>query len=148
MCRKAYYHQKKHHHPRHGHWMTGGMDRWAKRRGAFRSSWFYPPVNIQELDDRYEVFLFAPGLTKEDFEISLKDNLLTISAKEKHQDETSGGGYWKRKEFVAGGFERKFELNEKIDLDSIKAKYEGGVLQLTLAKLEGEETFRKDIFVA
>ena len=146
MCRRSYYHQKKHHH-KHGHWMTGNMERWAKRRG-FSSGWFYPPVNIQELDDRYEVFLFAPGLTKEDFEISLKDNIMTISAKEKAHSEAEEGGYWKRKEYAAGGFERKFELNEKIDLDSIKAKYEEGVLRLTLSKQEGEETFRKDIFVA
>ena len=146
MCRKSYYHQKKHHHPKYGYWMAGNMERWAKHRKSYANR-YYPPVNIQELDDRYEVFLFAPGLSKEDFEISLKDNILTISASEKEESEVKNG-YWKRKEYAAGGFKRRFELNEKIDLEAIKAKYDNGILQLTLSKLEGETTFRKDIFVA
>lgn len=147
MCRKSYYHHKDYNHPKHSHWMAGNMEKWAKHQRR-RSRRFAPPVNIQELDDRYELFLFAPGLTKEDFEIALVDNLLTISAKKKEEKEIEEGGYWKRKEYRAGGFERQFELNERIDLDSIKAKYDNGILQLTLSKLEGEETFRKEIFVA
>lgn len=147
MCRRSYYHQQKSHQGKHGHWMAGNMERWAKHKRR-RRGWFYPPVNVQELDDRYEVFLFAPGLTKEDFEISLKDNFMTIRAGEQKEEELEEGAFWKRKEFSAGGFKRTFELNEKIDLDSIKAKYQNGILQVTLSKLEGEETLRKEIFVA
>ncbi|MFK8007629.1 MAG: Hsp20/alpha crystallin family protein [Saprospiraceae bacterium] len=152
MCRKSFYHQKenyrnKYHHPKHGHWMAGNMEKWARRkRFGFDDS--YPPVNVQELDDRYEIFLVAPGLEKEDFNISLVENVMTIAVDKKETKEKEKGGTWKRKEFSVGGFQRKFELNEKIDLDSIKAKYGDGILHVTLSKLEGEETIRKDIFVA
>lgn len=147
MCRRSYHHQKKWGNPEHGHWLAGKANRFGKRKKRM-GGWFYPPVNIQELDDRYELFLFAPGLTKEDFNISLKDNLLKIAVDRKEEEVIEEGGFWKRREFSTRGFQRKFELNKKIDLDSIKAKYENGILQLTLSKLEGEETLRKDIFVA
>lgn len=152
MCRKSFYHQREnyrnnYHHPKYSHWMSGNMERWAKKKG-FRGHGFYPPVNVQELDDRYEVFLVAPGLSREDFNISLVENVMTISVEKTKTEENDENVVWKRKEFSAGGFERKFELNEKIDLDSIKAKYGDGILQVTLSKLEGEETFRKDIIVA
>ena len=152
MCRKSFYHQRenyrnKGHHPKHSHWMAGKMDHWARRK-RFGFDEFYPPVNVQELDDRYEVFLVAPGLERADFNISLVEHVMTIAVEKKETAEKEEAGTWKRKEFSAGGFQRKFELNEKIDLDSIKAKYEDGILQVTLSKLEGEETVRKDIFVA
>jgi len=152
MCRKSFYHQKEnyrknYHHQKHGHWMTGNMEKWArKKRFGFNES--YPPVNVQELDDRYEIFLVAPGLIREDFNISLVENIMTIAVDKKESTEKEELGNWKRKEFSAGGFQRKFELNKKIDLDTIKAKYEDGILQVTLPKLEGEETVRKDILVA
>ena len=146
MCRKSFYHQKNF-ESKYGHWLAGNAERRAKHKRR-RGGRFYPPVNIQELDDRYELFLFAPGLTKEDFQIALKDNLLTIKVDHKEEEILEEGAYWKRKEFSSRGFQRQFELNQKIDLDSIKAKYENGILRLTLSKLEGEETNRKDIFVA
>lgn len=152
MCRKSFYHQKenyrnKYHHPRHGHWMAGNMEKWARRK-RFGFDQSYPLVNVQELDDRYEIFLIAPGLEREDFNISLVENVMTIAVDKKEAKEKEAGGVWKRKEFSLGGFQRKFELNEKIDLDSIKAKYGDGILHVTLSKLEGEETVRKDIMVA
>ena len=152
MCRKSFYHQRenyrnKYHHPKHGHWMTGNMEKWAKRK-RFGFDQAYPPVNVQELDDRYEIFLVAPGLEREDFNISLVENVMTIAVDKKEAKEQEENGKWKRKEFTVGGFKRKFELNKKIDLDSIKAKYGDGILHVTLSKLEGEETVRKDIFVA
>ncbi len=152
MCRKSFYHQREHyrnkyHHPKYSHWMTGNMEKWGKRK-RFRFDQSHPPVNVQELDDRYEIFLVAPGLEREDFNISLVENVMTISVEKKKASEMEESGKWKRKEFSLGGFQRKFELNERIDLDSIKAKYGDGILQVTLSKLEGEETVRKDIFVA
>ena len=151
MCRKSFYHQREnyrnnYHHPKYSHWMAGNMDKWARGK-RYGMDGIHPPVNVQELDDRYEVFLVAPGLEREDFNISLVENVMTISVEKKEASENEKGR-WKRKEFSAGGFKRKFELNEKIDLDAIKAKYGDGILQVTLSKLEGEETVRKEILVA
>ena len=128
--------------------MAGNMEKWAKKHQQFREQWFRPPVNVQELDDAYEIFLVAPGWTKKDFQIALSDNILTISVEKKQEEEIEEGASWRRREFVPKSFQRKFELNEKVDMEAIKAKYENGILQLTLPKLEGSETFRKDIFVS
>jgi HSP20 family protein len=102
-----------------------------------------PPVNVRELDDKYELHLFAAGYVKSDFSIALTDQTLKISAESK---EVSTDG-WKRHEYSPQGFVRQFELSEKVDKVAISASYENGVLILSLPKLEGFETERKDIAV-
>jgi HSP20 family protein len=102
-----------------------------------------PPVNVREEDGKYELHLFAAGYVKSDFSIALTDQMLKISAENK---EISTDG-WKRHEYTPTGFVRQFELNEKVDKTAIFATYENGVLILTLPKLEGFETERKDITV-
>lgn len=135
------YQKMKSHHAKHGHYSPGGFGRWGKHQN-FRSGGNYPPVNVEELDDRYELFLYAAGFSKSDFQISLVDNILTVKVKNQENQEEKN---WSRQEFSSKGFERKFELNEKIDSDKIEAKYTNGVLQLTLAKIEGSETIRTEI---
>jgi len=103
-----------------------------------------PPVNVRETDNSYELYLFAPGYEKSDFSIGVTDNILNISVADKKQDSE---GNWKRQEYTAQGFVRQFELNEKTDTASIAATYKNGVLILSLPKLEGFETTRKDIEV-
>ena len=102
-----------------------------------------PPANVLALDDKYELHLFAPGYEKPDFLIAVIDQTLRISVKEKVNEEAN----WKRKEYSPNGFERHFELNEKIDKAAIGAKYENGVLILSLPKMEGFETARQKIVV-
>ncbi len=115
--------------------------RWAKAYGHHQ-----PPVNVRELDDRYELFLFAPERENEDFKLALRDRILTISAPAPAANEEQGN--WKRREYQAREFERQFDLNEKIDVENISASYENGTLLVSLPKLEGQETFRQDIPVA
>lgn len=107
----------------------------------FATSFNSPPANVRELDDKYELHLFAPGLEKSDFIIALMDQVLSITVKEK----TEENGTWKRLEYSLNGFVRKFELSEKVDKTAIEAKYENGVLIVSLAKMEGFETVRKEI---
>lgn len=103
-----------------------------------------PPANVKELDDRYELHLFAPGFEKSDFVIALTDQNLSISVEVKKDDEQN----WKRKEHTLRGFVRQFALNDKIDKAAILAKYENGVLIISLPKLEGFETSRQEIAIA
>lgn len=110
-----------------------------KMQAAFTT----PPVNVRELDDKYELHLFAAGYVKGDFSVALTDQTLKISAEKK---ETSTDG-WKRHEYAPTGFVRQFELNEKVDKTAISATYENGVLVLNLPKLAGFETERKEITV-
>ena len=144
MCGRHAYHRghwAKHHHYRKGHKHPA-----RKFIEKFASAWHYPPVNVQELDDRFELFLYAAGYSKEDFQIKLKDNTLIISM-EKQKEDVETASNWRRKEYYQTGFQRQFELGEKIDKTAITAKYNNGVLELTLPKLEGFETNRQDILV-
>lgn len=100
-----------------------------------------PPANVRELDNSYELHLFAPGFEKNDFKIGLTDDVLSISVEQK---ETTNHN-WKRQEYTPRGFVRQFELNDKINKEAIGGKYENGVLILNLPKLEGFETARQEI---
>ncbi len=97
-----------------------------------------PAVNIKEVNDKYEVEIAAPGLSKDDFNVELKNNVLTISShkeeRNEEKDETTG---YSRREFSYSSFERSFSLPENVvDVDKINAKYKDGVLHLDLPKKE------------
>ncbi len=95
----------------------------------------FPPVNIHETPEAYHLELSAPGRSKEDFSLSLENNLLTIGFEKK--EETSKEEYKTiRKEFSFKSFKRSFNLDENIDASGIQAKYENGVLKLLLPKKE------------
>ena len=77
----------------------------------------------------------APGLAKEDFKINVEDVTLTISADKKAAEAKEGEKYIRR-EFGYSTFKRTFTLPETVDVTSIKAVYENGILVLTLPKVE------------
>jgi len=140
------------HQGRHGGWghAAKGMGHgpWANAQGGPRGGWFQPPVNVEELDDRYELHLAAPGRAKEDFQIGLQGDLLTITARKREESDLGKAPNWTRREFKTVPFERQFSLNEKIDVEGIAARYTDGVLVVTLPKLLGAQVPAKDIFVA
>ncbi len=90
-------------------------------------------VNIKELSDKYELNLIAPGFAKEDFEIKLEKDLLTIETKSRTEESGEDIKYV-RKEYKVDGFKRSFHVNETIDTDGIAAEYVAGILVVTLAK--------------
>ena len=106
--------------------------------------WGYPPANVEELDNRYEIRIFAAGYEKSDFQVGLQDNDLLISVKKSYSEEEQATNE-RRRGFIPGNFERHFQLNEKIDKNGISAKYEAGILTVALPKREGFETIRQDI---
>jgi HSP20 family protein len=93
------------------------------------------PVNIRETADYYELSVFAPGLTKDAFNISVTDDVLIVSSAAGHEPNEQPN--WLHHEYKRGGFERRFQLNNKVDTDSITARYTDGVLELTLPKVPG-----------
>jgi HSP20 family protein len=96
-----------------------------------------PAVNIMESDDDFSVLVAAPGKTKEDFNIELDNDVLTISSEAKEvKDNTSEDGKFTRKEFSYNSFKRAFSLPETINNQNISATYEQGVLTITLPKKE------------
>ncbi|MEI7470938.1 MAG: Hsp20/alpha crystallin family protein [Chitinophagaceae bacterium] len=106
----------------------------------------FPPVNISEKSNSYHLQLAAPGMEKDYFSIKLEGNLLTISATQK---ETVKDADEKtiRREFSQKAFKRSFTLDEKIDADNIKAKYENGILIVELAKKEAAQMGSKEIAI-
>lgn len=106
----------------------------SKTVGRDSSTYARPAVNIVENKEGFSIELAAPGLTKEDFNVSVEKNTLTISAdKEAKQEEDVK---YRRKEFSYFSFKRSFHLPNSIDANNITAKYENGVLSLALAKKE------------
>ena len=98
-----------------------------------------PSVNIRENDDNFALELAAPGMKKEDFSIKLNNNVLTISAENKVENEEKTEKFTRR-EFAYGTFSRSFSLPKSIDLEKIKADYNNGILALTLPKREESKT--------
>ena len=94
-----------------------------------------PAVNIAEKKDRYDVSLAAPGLKKDDFNIDVEGNVLTISAETKEEKEEKEERYT-RKEFSYTSFSRSFTLPDGVNTEKIDASYENGLLKLVLPKTE------------
>jgi HSP20 family protein len=91
------------------------------------------PVNIIEQESGFEVEVVAPGFEKDQFEISLDKNVLTVSANLKSENEAKTGKHLKR-EYGFQSFKRSFSVGEHIDTEHINAQYVNGILRLNLPK--------------
>jgi HSP20 family protein len=96
----------------------------------------FPSVNIRESGDGYEVEMAAPGLTREDFKIELNNDLLTISSERENNNTAAEGHQFTKREFGYRAFSRTFTLPETADSEKIEAKYENGILRLSIPKKE------------
>ena len=96
-----------------------------------------PAVNVKENDTSFTLELAAPGKTKDDFNIKIDRNVLTISSEFKNEnEEIDDEGIYTLKEFSYSSFRRSFTLPETVNADNINASYENGVLNVTLPKKE------------
>ena len=108
----------------------------------------FVPVNIKETETAYELHVVAPGLSKEDFKVNLEQDILTISFEQKEENKEEQGGKWLRSEYSFRSFKRSFTLNEKVNAADISAKYNDGILAITLPKKEAAEPNSQQINVA
>ncbi len=106
----------------------------------------FPPANIVEKNDFYQIELAAPGFVKADFNVKLDGKNLTISV-EKKAEMNSENEKMIRKEFSHKSFKRSFTLDEKIDDSNITARYENGILILDLPKKEEVKQGAKEITI-
>ncbi len=107
-----------------------------------------PAVNIKENDKEVIIDVAAPGLSKKDFEISVENNTLTISA-HKEVEKVEEGTNIVKKEFGYENFQRSFTLPEEMfDVENIKASYKNGVLEIVIPKKEEEQKKVKKIQVS
>lgn len=108
---------------------------WVERDNFRGTMLTIPAVNISEERDNFLVSLAAPGMTNEDFRVDVEGNILTISAEKEQTKEESVNGF-NRREYNFSSFSRSFTVPEDVKTDSIAAKYENGILVLTLPKKE------------
>ncbi|MEP6951022.1 MAG: Hsp20/alpha crystallin family protein [Ginsengibacter sp.] len=114
---------------------------------SFQGNGFnFPPVNISETKDLYELEFNVPGRNKEDFKITVDKNILTVSFDKKDENKDENKKQIK-KEFSLQPFKRSFTLDEKVVSENIAAKYENGLLVLSLPKKEEVKVEAKQISV-
>lgn len=107
---------------------------------------FFPPVNISENEDDFEIVLMVPGRKKEDFKIALDKEILTVSYEQKEEKADEKSRVVKN-EFTLRSFSRSFTLNDEIDRETIAASYEDGLLMLALPKKEEVKISPKEISI-
>jgi len=96
---------------------------------------WYPAVDIFDKDNEIVLKAELPGLKKEDIDIHVEENLLTLRGERKREEEVKEKGYY-RSERAYGTFSRSFTLPATVDVKKIAASYRDGVLVVTLPKAE------------
>jgi HSP20 family protein len=116
-----------------------------------------PAVNIIENFPNFVVELAVPGIQKEDFTIEVEENTLKIASKKvedtsaspsNRETEDKNVSQYRKREFNYKSFERSFKLPKSIKIEDIQAKYENGVLRVTLPKLEEKKAFKKMVEIS
>ena len=92
-------------------------------------------TDIKETDNGYELVVDLPGFTKDEVQATLENGYLTISAsKGLDKDEKTKEGKYIRQERYAGAMSRSFYVGEDVKQEDVKAKYENGILKLSIPK--------------
>jgi HSP20 family protein len=103
-------------------------------------------MDVKEADGKYLVNAEIPGVNKDDIHVSIEGNRVSISAECKEEKETKEGERVIRSERSYGMAQRSFNLADEVDQSKVEAKYNNGVLELTLPKKPG--SMRKEIAIS
>lgn len=109
----------------HSPWPAGIR---AVQRGTF------PPINVGATPERVDVYLFAPGLDVKKLDLSIQQNLLSVSGSRRIEANENVEYY--RRERYDGDFRRVITLPDDVDPERVDAKYRDGVLQITIQRRE------------
>ena len=102
-------------------------------------------VDITEDDKAYKVRAEIPGVKKEDVKVQVEGNRVTISCETKQEKEEKEGERAIAREIYQGSIYRSFTLASEVDETKAEAKYENGILELTLPKKEGTSARRIEV---
>ena len=106
-------------------------------------------TDIRETDGSYELDVDLPGFKKDEIQASLENGYLTISAaKGLDKDEKDKEGKYIRQERYAGAMSRSFYVGDEVTQEDIKAKYEDGILKLSIPKKEKKPAVEQDNHIA
>lgn len=130
------------------------------RRNVFDDFFEYPfsdfgassslmKTDIKETGNSYELTVDLPGVKKEDVKAELKNGYLNISAvSNRSNDEKNSDGNYIRRERYCGSYSRSFYVGENITEEDIKAKFDNGVLTLTVPKKENKPAVEEKKYIA
>ena len=117
----------------------------ARDYDLFDRGWA-PAVDLKENEQEYTLEADLPGMKKDEIEITVMDNAITLKGERKHETETKEKDYH-RVERRYGSFERTFEIPGGFDADKIAARFDNGVLKVTLPKREEAKPKQIDVKV-
>ena len=117
-------------------WLPGIFNDFFGNEWIAKTNSAAPAINIVETEKEYEVEIAAPGITKDDFEITVdKDNHLVVTVERKQEDdEKDKKGRYLRREFSYPQFQQTLILPDNVDTDAIEACQNKGVLTVKIPK--------------
>ena len=121
-------------------WTGRGMR--AGRGSQTRQSLWSPQIEMYEKDNQLVICTDLPGLTQEDIQLEVSDDMLTIQGERRNEFEDSQEGYY-RSERSYGSFSRAIPLPEGVDTDNVKASFENGVLKVMVPLPQQQQQQRK-----
>ncbi len=108
---------------------------WSGDGGTTASGWF-PPMNVEETRDALILTAELPGMTHEDVELEVENNVLSISGEKqetrRENEEERRHHLWERR---YGRFERSFALPRSVNVDEIQANFRNGILEVHMPKV-------------
>ena len=116
-----------------------------RRRGNLLETAFAPAIDVIEEKEAFLVKVDLPGLNKDDVNVAIQDNRLTIKGERKYEVEKKDSNFYHH-ERVHGQFIRTIELPTRVEAGKVLATFKDGVLQVTLPK--SEEAKPKEIKVS
>ena len=105
-------------------------------------------TDVKENEDSYELAIELPGCKKEDVQAELKDGYMTITATTSTSSEQKDeAGRYIRRERYSGSCSRSFFVGEEVKQSDIKAKFEDGILNVTVPKVQPKPQIEEDRFI-
>lgn len=106
-------------------------------------------TDVKDAGDHYELDIDMPGFNKKDIKAELKDGYMTISATtDKNTDEKDKDGKYIRRERYYGSCSRSFYVGENVEESDIKARFENGILKLSVPKSEDMKAMENNKYIA
>ena len=121
-------------------WFDFDRDFWGKKNPLYgKNAKNIMKTDIREHDTGYELDIDLPGFKKDEINVELENGYLTISAaKGLDKDEQDKKGKYIRKERYAGAMQRSFYVGDAVTEEDIKAKFEDGILKLSIPKKDAK----------
>jgi len=118
----------------------------------------YPKVNIVSHDDKVEIVAELAGFSKKDINLEIEEGLLTISGKAPAQDgcgckqdpcncTNTGGATYYLRELKRSSFKRSFKINDNLDMESVVASFDNGLLTINLPRVPEEVKLAKKVTI-